>query len=259
MGSSYDDDVHQHPLLQPESSPSSKSSIGVLESVLLDSRRPLLRRMVTAVVIESKLLFQLVGPTVLSYMVNYLMSMSTQIFAGHLGNLELAGAYLGNNGIQSFCYGLMLGMGSAVETLCGQAYGGKRLEMLGVYAQRSTVLLTISGVFLTVIYVFSKHILLFLGQSPDIASAASLFVNGLIPQIFAYAVNFPIQKFLQWQSIVAPSACISTATLFLHVCLSWVAVYKVWMGLLGASLMLSLSWWIMVVAQFVYIVRSEQF
>lgn len=255
MGSSYNDDVYQQPLLQPESSPSSKSSVGVL----LDSdQRPLLRRMVTAIAIESKLLFHLGGPAILSYMVNYLMSMSTQIFAGHLGNLELAGAYLGNNGIQSFCYGLMLGMGSAVETLCGQAYGGKRFEMLGVYAQRSTVLLTITGVLVTVIYVFSKHILLFLGESPEIASAASLFVYGLIPQIFAYAVNFPIQKFLQSQSIVAPSACISVATLFLHVTVSWVTVYKLRMGLLGASLMLSLSWWIMVLAQFVYVVRSEQ-
>ena len=149
-------------------------------------------------------------------------------------------------------------MGSAVETLCGQAFGGRKYEMLGIYLQRSTVLLTLTGVLLTLIYVFSKPILLFLGESPEIASAASIFVYGLIPQIFAYAVNFPIQKFLQSQSIVAPSAYISTATLFVHLLLSWLAVYKLGMGLLGASLVLSLSWWIIVVAQFVYIVTSER-
>ncbi|KAL0357888.1 UNVERIFIED_CONTAM: protein DETOXIFICATION 32 [Sesamum calycinum] len=32
-------------------------------------------------------------------------------------------------------------MGSAVETLCGQAYGAGQLEMLGVYLQRSWVIL----------------------------------------------------------------------------------------------------------------------
>ncbi|KAI5390039.1 Protein DETOXIFICATION 40, variant 2 [Lathyrus oleraceus] len=139
-------------------------------------------------------------------------------------------------------------MGSAVETLCGQAFGAKKYDMLGIYLQRSTVLLTIAGLTLTLLYIFSKPLLIFLGESPEIASAASFFVYGLIPQIFAYAVNFPIQKFLQAQSIVAPSAYISTATLFIHVILSYVAVYKFGLGLLGASSVLSFSWWIIVIA-----------
>ncbi|KAL5865171.1 hypothetical protein ACOSQ3_002685 [Xanthoceras sorbifolium] len=149
-------------------------------------------------------------------------------------------------------------MGSAVETLCGQAYGAQKYDMLGIYLQRSAVLLTLAGVLLTVKYIFSKPILIFLGESQEIASAAAVFVYGLIPQIFAYALNFPIQKFLQAQSIVAPSAFISAATLAIHLLLSWVAVYKIGIGLLGASLVLSLSWWIIVVAQFVYIVKSER-
>uniref|UniRef100_A0A1J3EPU9 Protein DETOXIFICATION n=1 Tax=Noccaea caerulescens TaxID=107243 RepID=A0A1J3EPU9_NOCCA len=257
MDSSQNDGVHQ-PLLQPQADDGTVPSHGELERVLSDVETPLFLRLRKATMIESKLLFNLAAPAVIVYMINYLMSMSTQIFSGHLGNLELAAASLGNTGIQVFAFGLLLGMGSAVETLCGQAYGGGKYEMLGVYLQRSTVLLTLTGLLLSVIYVFSEPILIFLGQSPEIASAASLFVYGLIPQVFAYAVNFPIQKFLQSQSIVAPSAYISTVTLFFHLLFSWFAVYKLGMGLLGASLMLSLSWWIIVVAQFVYIVRSER-
>ncbi|KAG5406041.1 hypothetical protein IGI04_012160 [Brassica rapa subsp. trilocularis] len=257
MDSSQYDVVYQ-PLLQPQLSPLPESSNGELERVLSDLETPLFLRLRKATMIESKLLFKFAAPAVIVYMINYLMSMSTQIFSGHLGNLELAAASLGNTGIQVFAYGLMLGMGSAVETLCGQAFGGRKYDMLGVYLQRSAVLLTLTGVLLTIIYVFSKPILLFLGESPEIASAASLFVYGLIPQIFAYAMNFPIQKFLQAQSIVAPSAYIATGTLFVHLLLSWLAVYKLGCGLLGASLVLSLSWWIIVVAQFVYIVTSER-
>ncbi|WOL10395.1 protein DETOXIFICATION 40-like [Canna indica] len=231
---------------------------GQLESVLSDTSIPLARRWCRASVIEMKLLVYLAAPAVMVYMINYLMSMSTQIFSGHLGNLELAAASLGNTGIQIFAYGLMLGMGSAVETLCGQAFGAHKYEMLGIYLQRSAVLLTATGVPLAVIYVFSRQLLVLLGQSPEIANAASIFVYGLIPQIFAYAVNFPIQKFMQAQSIVAPSAYISGATLLLHLLLSWLAVYKLGLGLLGASLVLSFSWWIIVVAQFVYIAHSSR-
>lgn len=229
-----------------------------LEEILCDNEQPLLRRYRAATWIEMKLLFHLAAPAVIVYMINYVMSMSTQIFSGHLGNLELAAASLGNTGIQIFAYGLMLGMGSAVETLCGQAFGAKKYEMLGVYLQRSTILLSLTGVLLAIIYVFSKPILIFLGQAPDIASAAALFVYGLIPQIFAYAINFPIQKFMQAQSIVQPSAYISTATLALHLVLSWLAIYKIGLGLLGASLVLSISWWIIVIGQFIYIVKSEK-
>jgi multidrug resistance protein, MATE family len=145
-----------------------------------------------------------------------------------------------------------------VETLCGQAYGAQKYGMLGVYLQRSMVLLMATGIPLTVIYGFSKPLLILLGESPEIASAAAIFVYGLIPQIFAYAANFPIQKFMQAQSIMAPSAYISAGTLLVHLVMSWVVVYKLGLGLLGASLMLSVSWWIIVLAQFVYIVWSPR-
>ncbi|KAL3502070.1 hypothetical protein ACH5RR_036519 [Cinchona calisaya] len=246
------------PLLESHLSGKENETSNELEEILSNTEQPFIQRFKVATWIEVKLLYHLAAPAVVVYMINYLMSMSTQIFSGHLGNLELAAASLGNTGIQIFAYGLMLGMGSAVETLCGQAFGAKKYDMLGIYLQRSTILLSLTGVLLTIIYVFSKPILIFLGQSPQIASAAALFVYGLIPQIFAYAVNFPIQKFMQAQSIVQPSAYISTATLVLHLLLSWVAVYKIGLGLLGASLVLSISWWIIVVGQFIYIVKSEK-
>lgn len=146
-----------------------------------------------------------------------------------------------------------------METLCGQSYGARRYEMLGIYVQRASVVLILVGLLITVLYIFSEPVLIFLGQSPKVASEAAVFVYGLIPQIFAYAINFPIQKFLQAQSVVFPSAFISTATLGVHLLLNWIIVYRLGLGLLGASLVLSLSWWIIVIAQFVYIVKSDRF
>lgn len=149
-------------------------------------------------------------------------------------------------------------MGSAVETLCGQAYGAHKYDMLGIYMQRSTILLLATSIPLMIIYIFCKPILLGLGESASIAAAAAIFVYGLIPQIFAYACNFPIQKFLQAQSIVFPSAYISLGALVVHIVLSWVVVYKLGWGLLGAALMLSFSWWLIVVGQFVYILWTPR-
>ncbi|XP_021719696.1 protein DETOXIFICATION 40-like isoform X1 [Chenopodium quinoa] len=249
----------QPPLLLPPSHKAAKETIPALEETLSDRDMSFLRRIWLATWLEMTYLVPLAGPAIVVYLLNNVISMSTQIFCGHLGNLELAATSLGNNGVQLLAYGLMLGMGSAVETLCGQAYGANKHDMLGVYMQRSTVLLMATGIPLMIVYLFSKDILLLLGEPENIASAAAIFIYGLIPQIFAYACNFPIQKFLQSQSVVFPSAYISAAALVAHIGLTWVAVYKLGWGLLGAGLVLSFSWWIIVVAQFVYIVVSSRF
>ncbi|CAI0550624.1 unnamed protein product [Linum tenue] len=227
-----------------------EASLNELESVLSDPHLGFIDRIRLATWAESKLLVHLAAPAVIVYMLNFLMGMSTEIFAGHLGNLQLAASSLGFSGIQLFAYGLLLGMGSAVETLCGQAYGAQKYAMLGIYLQQSILILLLTAAAISVVYIFSKPILISLGQSPEIASAASLFVYGLIPELFACAVNFPVQKFLQAQSIVAPTAYISATVVALHVALSWLAVYGLGTGLVGASLVLSLSWWLVAAGQF---------
>lgn len=247
------------PLLTPPQKGGRELVDSSLEEVLADHSMTSARRLWLATWLELGHLVPLAGPVIVVYLFNYVTSMSTQIFCGHLGNLELAASSLGNNGVQLLAYGLMLGMGSAVETLCGQAYGAGKYELLGIYVQRSIILLTAAGIPLMIVYVFSKDILLLLREPEDIASAAALFIYGLIPQIFAYACHFPTQKFLQAQSVVVPSTLFSAATFVINAVLTWVAVYKLDLGLLGASLVLSVSWWFNVGAKFVYIVVSDRF
>ncbi|CAI0422075.1 unnamed protein product [Linum tenue] len=100
---------------------------------------------VTKVWTETKKLWHIVGPAIFSRLASYSMLVITQAFAGHLGDLELAGISIANNVIVGFDFGLLLGMASALETLCGQAYGAKKYYMMGVYMQRSWIVLFICG------------------------------------------------------------------------------------------------------------------
>ncbi|EOA15865.1 hypothetical protein CARUB_v10007727mg [Capsella rubella] len=229
-----------------------------LESVLTESSLPYRRRVYLGVCIEIKLLFRLALPAILVYLVNSGMGISARIFAGRLGSNELAAASIGNSSF-NLVYALMLGMGSAVETLCGQAYGAHRYEMLGIYLQRATLVLALVGLPMTVLYTFSYPILLLLGEPKKVSYMGSLYIAGLIPQIFAYAINFTAQKFLQAQSVVAPSAYISAAALLLQISLTWVTVYVMNMGLMGIAYVLTISWWFIVGAQTLYITFSIRF
>lgn len=107
MSSQYDDQLHT-PILDEFMNRTSHESSSELEKVLSDVQLPFFRRLRMATWIELKLLFYLAAPAVFVYMINNLMSLSTRVFAGHLGNLELAAASLGNSGIQLLAYGLMV-------------------------------------------------------------------------------------------------------------------------------------------------------
>ena len=98
--------VHE-PMLQSNGSEVEPVS-SELEEALSDDSLSFFQRIKKATWIELKNLFRLAAPAILVYMLNNLVAMSTQIFCGHLGNLELAAVSLGNTGIQVFAYGLMV-------------------------------------------------------------------------------------------------------------------------------------------------------
>ena len=94
---------------------------------------------------------------------------------------------------------VQLGMASALETLCGQAFGAKKYYMLGVYMQRSWIVLFVCSVFLLPIYLFTTPVLKFLGQPDDIAELCGVVALWAIPLHFSFCLALPLQRFLQCQ------------------------------------------------------------
>lgn len=153
---------------------------------------------------------------------------------------------------------MQLGMASAVQTVCGQAYGAKQYSAMGIICQRAIVLHLGAAVLLTFLYWFSGPVLIAMGQSEDIAEQGEIFARGLIPQLYAFAMSCPMQRFLQAQNVVNPLAYMSVGVFFVHILLSWLVIYKLEYGLLGAALTLSFSWWLLVILNGLYIVLSPK-
>lgn len=126
--------------------------------------------------------------------------------------------------------------------------------MLGIYMQRSCIITGITALLLTPVYIFISPILQILRQDKHISDLAGKYSMWVIPQLYAYALNFPIQKFLQSQSKVWVMTIISLVALALHCLLNWVFLPKLQYGLLGAAIAGNISWWFLVVAQVIYVV-----
>lgn len=204
--------------------------------------------------IESKKLWHIVGPAIFSRIASYMMLVITQSFAGHLGDLELAAISIANNVVVGFDFGLLLGMASALETLCGQAYGAKQYYMLGVYMQRSWIVLFICCIFLLPIYLFATPVLRLLGQPEDLAVLSGQVSMWMIPLHFAFAFQFPLNRFLQSQLKTAAIAWVSLFALLVHIFVSWLFVFKFQFGVIGTAATLNFSWWALTVGLFCYTV-----
>ncbi|EXC09723.1 Protein TRANSPARENT TESTA 12 [Morus notabilis] len=204
--------------------------------------------------IESKKLWHIVGPAIFSRIASYSMLVITQAFAGHLGDLELAAISISNNVIVGFDFGLLLGMASALETLCGQAFGAKKYYMLGVYMQRSWIVLFICCIFLLPLYLFASPMLKLLGQPTDVAELSGVVAVCMIPLHFSFAFQFPLQRFLQSQLKTGVIAWVSLAALAVHMLVSWLFVSQFKLGVVGTAITLNFSWWVLVFGLYGYTV-----
>ncbi|CAI0470300.1 unnamed protein product [Linum tenue] len=203
---------------------------------------------------ESSKLWGIAGPIAFNILCNYGVNSFTNIFVGHIGDVELSAVAISLSVIANFSFGFLLGMGSALETLCGQAFGAGQVELLGVYMQRSWLILLGACFFLLPLYLYATEILKLLGIEPDIAELAGRFTIQVIPQMFSLALNFPTQKFLQAQSNVGFLAWIGFVTFVIHIVLLYFFIYIFKWGLTGAAVAYDISAWGLALAQVVYIV-----
>ncbi|CAN6854849.1 unnamed protein product [Brassica oleracea] len=194
--------------------------------------------------VETKKLWQIVGPAMFSRLTSYSMLVITQAFAGHLGDLELAAISIVNNVIIGFNLGLLLGMASALETLCGQAFGAKKHHMLGVYMQRSWIVLFFCCLLLLPTYLFTTPVLKFLGQPDDIAELSGVVSLWAIPLHLSFALSFPLQRFLQCQVKNHVTAYSAAVSLVVHFLVCWLFVNGLKLGVVGTMATISISWWV---------------
>ena len=148
-------------------------------------------------------------------------------------------------------------MASALETLCGQAFGAKQYHMLGIYLQRSWLVLLTCALLLVPVFVFTAPILRLLGQDSHIAATAGTFSLWFIPVIFAFVFSFTLQMYLQAQSKNNVIAYFAAVSLSLHALLSWFMSMKLKWGVAGVMCSTILAYWIPVFGQMGYVLSGR--
>ncbi|KAK8587169.1 hypothetical protein V6N13_086173 [Hibiscus sabdariffa] len=195
----------------------------------------------------------LAGPLVGVGLFQYCIQMISVMLVGHLGELPLSAASIATSFASVTGFSLLLGMSTALDTLCGQSYGAKQYSVMGIHMQRAMLILVIVSIPLAIIWINTGPILLLLGQDHDISVAAGEYACFMVPSLSAYGLLQCLVKFLQTQNIVFPMMICSGITTLFHILICWVMVFKSGLGFKGAALANSVSYWINVLLLVFYV------
>ncbi|CAM8881439.1 unnamed protein product [Rhodiola kirilowii] len=210
-----------------------------------------------ALVQEIKRLWYLAGPMVAVTLSQYSLQVISMMMVGHLGELALSSTAIAVSLAGVTGFSLLLGMASALETLCGQSYGAEQYKRLGTQTYTAIFSLLLVCIPLSVIWIFMGKFLIFIGQDPNISKEAGRFIMWLIPALLSYAVLQPLVRYFQTQSLVMPMLLSSVATLALHVPLCWALVFKTGLKNVGAAVAMGVSYWLNVAFLALYIRYSS--
>ncbi|KAM7252161.1 hypothetical protein ACFE04_024044 [Oxalis oulophora] len=202
---------------------------------------------------------------ILTNVAYYSIPLVSVMFAGHLGSIQLAGATLANSWATVTGYAFMvyvnpspIGLSGALETLCGQGFGAKLYNNLGLYLQSSCIISVFFSIIISVLWLFTEQILVLIQQDASISKQAAIYIKFLIPGLFAYGFIQNILRFLQTQTVLLPLVVFSVLPLAMHVGIAYSLVHWTSLGYKGAPLAASISLWISAIMLGTYVLRAKK-
>nr|XP_011461817.1 PREDICTED: MATE efflux family protein LAL5-like isoform X1 [Fragaria vesca subsp. vesca] len=198
-------------------------------------------------------------PAILTNVLYSFIIIVSVMFAGHLGELQLAGATLAKSWANITGFAFMVGLSGALETHCGQGFGAKSYRLLGIYLQASCIISLVFCSIISVIWLFTEPVLILFHQDPQISKSAALFLKYLIPGLFAYGLQQNILRFLQTQSASVMPIIFSVISIVSHIGITYGLVHWTALGFRGAPLAASISLWISVLMLALNIRCSKNF
>lgn len=200
----------------------------------LDFEDDLTRWPTTGEVIEEvRQIGGIAGPMVVAGLLSYGRAMTSMLFMGRLGELELAGGSLSIGFANITGYSVLSGLAMGMEPICGQAYGAKRWSLMGVTLQRTIMILLCACFPIGLLWINMERILLFCGQDANITSMAATYLLFSLPDLLAQSVLNPLRIYLRSQNITTPLTVSAAFALALHVPINFFLVCYLRLGIRG--------------------------
>ncbi|XP_076590616.1 multidrug and toxin extrusion protein 1-like isoform X1 [Chaetodon auriga] len=198
-------------------------------------------------------ILKMTGPLLLSRILNYLLPFVVTMFCGRLGNEVMAGYGLASATINVTTAATGYGLGLACDTLVSQTFGGKNLLRVGVILQRGIVILLLFCLPCWGLLINAEAVLLCMGQDPEVARIAQLYITGFLPAVPAMFLHHLQVSYLQNQGIILPQMYTAAVANIANMVTNYIFLYWLDLGVSGSAAANTLSQIYICASLFAYI------
>lgn len=193
----------------------------------------------TDVLTEIKMMLKSSLPLIVTFLLQYSLTVSSVFFVGNLGSNELAAVSLSNLLANISSFGLIEGIASALSTLCPQAYGRNDFQMVGLYAMRCFLILAL--LYIPIFIFWTWGALPFLSSVVTEIEAcilAASYLKVLVWSVPGFIVFEVLKQYLQAQGIFHASTIVLIICAPFNLILTYFLVWneKIGIGFLGCPL-----------------------
>ncbi|XP_066534496.1 multidrug and toxin extrusion protein 1-like [Hoplias malabaricus] len=175
------------------------------------------------------------GPLVASRILNFLLPFVITMFCGRLGNSVLAGYGMATVTIGITTAATGTGLALACDTLVSQTFGSKNLLHVGVILQRGILILLLFCLPCWALLINAQSLLLLLGQDPEVARIAQLYVVVYLPGVPAMFLHQLQVAYLQNQSVILPQMYTAAAANIANVLTNYILIIWLDFGVYGSA------------------------
>ena len=174
---------------------------------------------------EAKVLGRYSGPLVLTFLLQYSLTVASIFTVGHIGKVELGAVSLASMTANITGYSIYQGLATSLDTLCAQAYGSGRKKLVGLQTQRMVYFLWTITIPIGILWLCADKILMKIVPEKDVAILAGRYLKIVLIGAPGYATFESAKRYLQAQGLFSASLYVLLICAPLNAFMNWLFVW----------------------------------
>ena len=174
---------------------------------------------------EAKVLGRYSAPLVLTFLLQYSLTVASIFTVGHIGTVELGAVSLASMTANITGYAVYQGLATSLDTLCAQAYGSGRKKLVGLQTQRMVYFLWTITIPIGIIWLCAESILMKIVPEKEVAILAGRYLRIVLIGAPGYATFESAKRYLQAQGLFSASLYVLLICAPLNALMNWLFVW----------------------------------
>jgi MATE family multidrug resistance protein len=202
---------------------------------------------------EAKVLAKYSAPLMVTFVLQYSLTVASIFTVGHIGTAELGAVSLASMSANITGYAIYQGLATSLDTLCAQAYGSGRKKLVGLQMQRMIYFLWTITIPIGIIWLLADKVLLALVPEPKVAKLAGLYLKVVLAGAPGYAAFEAGKRYVQAQGLFSASLYVLLFCAPLNAFMNWLFVWKFQWGFVGAPIAVAITDNLLPMGLFIYV------